>query len=130
MATMDTNPDNDPQDDLLDAILGTDAEEPLAVSRSAALKEFRRAKWRRRRPLLQNIAAMAAVLCLLLYTLAPRDHNPTPGSLTEFPQPKFVPLEDEELLALFPQGSCLLAQIDGRTELVFLDPDVEAQYLR
>ncbi len=39
------------------------------------------------------------------------------------------PFSDEELLALFPRGSCILAEIDGRKELVFLDPKLERLYL-
>jgi hypothetical protein len=38
-------------------------------------------------------------------------------------------LSDEELLALFPKGSCVLAEVDGRKELVFLDPKLERTYL-
>ena len=36
-------------------------------------------------------------------------------------------LTDGELLALFPNGSCFLAEVDGKKELIFLDPEVERQ---
>ena len=42
-------------------------------------------------------------------------------------QPGF--LTDEQLLAAFPKGSCFIAEVDGRKELVFLDPEVERAYL-
>jgi hypothetical protein len=38
-------------------------------------------------------------------------------------------LSDSELLALFPKGSCVLAEVDGQRELIFLDPKAEQTYL-
>jgi hypothetical protein len=38
-------------------------------------------------------------------------------------------LTDEELVAAFPKGSCFIAEVDGKKELVFLDPKVERSYV-
>ena len=38
-------------------------------------------------------------------------------------------LTDAELVAAFPKGSCFIAEVDGRKELVFLDPQVERTYV-
>jgi hypothetical protein len=38
-------------------------------------------------------------------------------------------LTDDELLALFPAGSCFLAEVDGKKKLVFFDPEVEREYV-
>ena len=35
-------------------------------------------------------------------------------------------LSDKELVSLFPKGSCVIAEINGRKELVFFDPQIEA----
>ena len=38
-------------------------------------------------------------------------------------------LTDQELVAAFPKGSCFIAEVDGKKELVFLDPKVEHMYV-
>jgi hypothetical protein len=37
-------------------------------------------------------------------------------------------LNDDELLAIFPEGSCFLAEVNGRKTLVFHDPAVRAKF--
>lgn len=37
-------------------------------------------------------------------------------------------LNDEELLAIFPEGSCFMAEVNGRKTLVFHDPAVRAKF--
>ena len=37
-------------------------------------------------------------------------------------------LNDEELLAIFPEGSCFIAEVDGKKTLVFHDPEVRAKF--
>lgn len=37
-------------------------------------------------------------------------------------------LTDEELIALFPPGSCFLAEVNGKKMLVFKDPEVRKQF--
>ncbi len=38
-------------------------------------------------------------------------------------------LTDEQLLASFPKGTCFLAEVDGRKELVFYNRDTERAYV-
>ena len=38
-------------------------------------------------------------------------------------------LTDQELVAKFPKGSCFIAEVDGKKELVFLDPKVKRTYV-
>jgi|GEM_PF-1847583 len=38
-------------------------------------------------------------------------------------------LSDDELLSQFPSGSCVLVEVDDRKQLVFLDREVERDYL-
>jgi len=38
-------------------------------------------------------------------------------------------LTDKELVAAFPKGSCFIAEVDGKKELVFLDPKLERTYV-
>jgi len=40
---------------------------------------------------------------------------------------KLKRLSREELVALFPKGSCVIAEINGRTELVFFDKEIETK---
>jgi hypothetical protein len=37
-------------------------------------------------------------------------------------------LSDDELLALFPRGSCYLAEVNGQKRLIFRDPDLKKLY--
>jgi hypothetical protein len=38
-------------------------------------------------------------------------------------------MTDKELLASFPEGSCFLAEVDGKEELIFVDPNLERKYM-
>jgi len=38
-------------------------------------------------------------------------------------------LTDAELISSFPAGSCFLAEIDGKKQLVFLNQEVERRYV-
>ena len=38
-------------------------------------------------------------------------------------------ISDEDLLALFPPGSCWLAEIDGRKQLIFADDALQSNYM-
>ena len=58
---------------------------------------------------------------------------PRPKLLAQSPvqkasdRPRF--LTDQELVAAFPKGSCFIAEVDGKKELVFLDPEVQRMYV-
>jgi hypothetical protein len=38
-------------------------------------------------------------------------------------------LTDAELIAAFPKGSCFIAEVDGKKELIFLDPKAGHDYV-
>ena len=38
---------------------------------------------------------------------------------------KLRPLTDAELVGAFPEGSCFIAEVDGKKELIFFDREVE-----
>jgi hypothetical protein len=60
--------------------------------------------------------------------------SPTGATTLEKPEPAKESehlqfLTDEEVLASFPKGSCILAEIDGQKELVFLDANLGRTYM-
>jgi hypothetical protein len=80
-------------------------------------------------------AAMAAVLLGGgLAILRHPDSAPTP--IKQAPvSPRASPsgirwVSEKELLAMFPKGSCVIAEINGQKELVLLDPELAAQGFR
>jgi hypothetical protein len=123
-----------------------------AAVREQALDEFRRRNSRRR------IANASAVVCALGFILAFVFVRPgsesnlassgsskgTGSARTVVTQRKTVSenqvtmagpspdrigeLSDEQLLAIFPEGSCFLAEVNGRKTLVFHDPAVRARF--
>jgi hypothetical protein len=134
---MKRNPDPSREDTLLEAVLRDDGWEAAnAAAKAAALGVFQ-ARQRRRR-----VTRWAGVLAALSVAAAFAIHwltgtaAPPPRLLAlKLPAPppakpeKPICLTDAELLALFPPGSCFLAEVDGKKKLVFLDPKVERQYL-
>jgi hypothetical protein len=133
---MKISPDSDENAPLLDAVL---KDENWAAA-SAALKDhalvcFRAHRRQRRHMALTACAAALVVLLISISSLLwPKHQLPTgdaiPSGASARDQTDFglVFLSDSELLGMFPEGSCILAEIDGRTELVFLDPKVAREY--
>ena len=88
------------------------------------------AQERRRRRLRVQIG-QAALVVILLGSLAWWFHQPDSRAIAtvsapDSPRPtthqdRFI--SEEEMLALFPPGSCVVAEIDGRKELVFFDAE-------
>lgn|SRR5487761_2755515 len=132
---MSPNLDPERENVLLDAVLQDEAWQGTnATLKAGALAAFRRRQRLRR---LTRVAAAALVLCasaaVALRWPRPPAATPSPVVTRRDPAPQNPEpvhyLTDEELLALFPRGSCVLAEIDGRKELVFLDPKLERLYL-
>ncbi len=130
---METDPE--PRDPLLDAVLQDDHWRTLDQElKSAAVGAFRRHR-RRRRHFRWGVGALVlmAVTVTALYRPHPllTAHHPRPEVQTipssDSDGVRYLP--DDELLKLFPPGSCVLLEIAGRTRLVFLDPEVERTYL-
>ena len=88
------------------------------------------AQERRRRRLRVQIG-QAALVVILLGSLAWWFHQPDSRviatvSAPDSPRPtthqdRFI--SEEEMLALFPPGSCVVAEVDGRKDLVFFDAE-------
>ena len=115
-------------DGLLNAVLADDDWRALNSSLKrdalAAVGAARRTRhWRRR---LGQAACAAMVLVAASWWLrsAPPGHAPltamsaqpaSPGAGDPF-------ISEAEMLAMFPAGSCVVAEVNGRKELVFFDP--------
>ena len=132
---MKTDPRHDGQPDLLDVILADDEWTAASErSRRAALLEMRRAKWHQRAQTLLRCAAVLAVLAVGVSTmllngdLSDVDGQPSTGNRLKHVEA--AQIGDEELLAMLPEGSAVVAQVNGETVLVFLDPEIEAQFVR
>jgi hypothetical protein len=103
-------------------------DERLADFRTASLEQgLASLRRHRRQRLLFRAGALAAVACLLICALLLENSNetirdvavisPTPSA----PEPNHVKfINDDELLAMFPQGSVALIGKSGRQRLVFL----------
>ena len=124
-----------------------------AAVRGRALKEFRRRGFRRR---MANGGVAVAVVSLLL-TIAFRraDENRNIAAEVQLEAPIIQisntgqgseerlthtdageekreeakgELSDEQLLTIFPEGSCFIAEVNGKKILVFRDAEVRAQF--
>lgn len=132
---MNSNLEPAKENTLLDAVLRDEEwQATSAVLKTGALAAFRQRQRRRR---LTRTVASALVLCAALVAASHWRGRHGATSLQVASSRSAPPKEagairyltDGELLALFPKGSCVLAEIDGRKELVFLDPKVERIYL-
>ncbi|MCX6924634.1 MAG: hypothetical protein NT154_15680 [Verrucomicrobia bacterium] len=130
---MRMNPDSNQEDPLLDAVLrDEDWQAANAALKAEAMGTFRR------RQRLRCITrwtgwglGLAAVIVVAAHWFARQAVVPQriarqqtglkPGTLRL--------LTDEELLASFPKGSCVLAEINGHKELIFLDPNQERIFM-
>ena len=97
--------------------------------RQAALQVFSAAK-RRRHFVLLTAQAAAIFLAAGVITLA-LTHHPQPlsspalvaASNAQKPSASLANvITEQQMLAMFPPGSCLVAEINGEKQLVFLDP--------
>jgi len=96
--------------------------------RKDALRSFTASKRRRR---IAFVATQAAAILFLAGALTwGLAHSPRPlpapesaiAANTEKASPSFPNLiTEEQMLAMFPPGSCVLAEINGEKQLVFLD---------
>lgn len=132
---MKTNLDPNHEDPLLEAVLRDDGWQAAnAAGKAEALGVFqarqRVRRWARRAGGLAGLAVIAACAAHWLAVAPPprmvalKPPGPPPA------QPeKSIYLTDDGLIALFPEGSCFLAEVDGKKKLVFLDPNVERQYV-
>jgi hypothetical protein len=133
------NPSLDPEKEnaLLEALLRDDTWQATdRALKAGALVAFQRRQRQRRLTRMGAVALLVAAAFVSVALLSwPRRAVITPPQFAAQqnpPPPKsgaVRQLSDAELLAMFPKGSCLLAEVDGRKELVFLDPKAERLYL-
>jgi hypothetical protein len=129
------NPDPERDDTLLDAMLCDESWQcASAAFKAEALKTFRsRQRLRRLTRWGGSVAALAAIVVGLGHWLArparaPRQIAAAPASAPSVPD-KARYLTDAELIAAFPKGSCFIAEVDGRKELVFANPELAHTFL-
>jgi hypothetical protein len=132
---MKTNSDPERDDVLLDAMLQDETWQAASAGfKAEALRTFRtRQRVRRLTRWAGGVAALAAVTAGVMHwsgrpAAGPRQITVAHSEPRKAPdQPRY--LTDQELVAKFPKGSCFIAEVDGKKELVFLDPNVERTYL-
>ena len=132
---MRTYPDPDPDDALLEATLRDETWQAAnAVLKNEAMGVFRtRQRVRQVTRWAGGVAATGAVLASVVHWVA----RPAPPSrqvaqatpLVAKAPDKLPHLTDQDLVAAFPKGTCFIAEVDGRKELIFLNPEVERTYV-
>lgn len=130
---MNSDPERD--DTLLDAMLRDESwQTASAAFKAEALRTFRvRQRLRRLTRWAGSVAALAAVIAVAGHWFGRPAPAPRQVAMAHSEMPKAPDkprhLTDAELVAAFPKGSCFIAEVDGRKELVFFDPQVEHTYL-
>ncbi len=132
---MRTDPDPASEEPLLNAVLGDETWQAVSTAFKAEALRTYRARQRLRR--LTRWGGSVAGLAVLVAGVAhwssrpPAAPRPTMMAHTEVPKPPASSrrLTDAELIAAFPKGSCFVAEVDGRKELIFLDPKAERSYV-
>jgi len=127
---MKTNPDPHEEDALLEAVLRDDSWQAAnATAKQEALGVFQARQRLRRLTRWGGAAAALAVAAAACWIISQPDKT-SPRAAVHIAGPNPIKyLTDDELLALFPPGSCFLAEVDGQKELVFFDPKVEREYV-
>ncbi len=132
---MRTNPDPEQDDALLDALLRDENWQTTnAAFKAEALGTFRaRQRLRRLARWAGSVAALAAVIAGVALWLSEPAAAPRQIMVAQVVVPKAPnkprDLTDQELIAAFPKGSCFIAEVDGKKELVFFDPEVGRSYV-
>jgi len=132
---MKTNRDFEGNDPLLDAVLGDENWQTAnAACKAAAVETFRgRQRVRRAMRWTGCVVALAATVACGVYWLGHSAAVPPQMAAKPPDAPKETlksrSLTDAELIASFPEGSCFLAEIDGKKQLVFLNQEVERRYM-
>src|SRR6476661_5773777 len=124
ICAMNTNRDFEKDDPLLNAVLGDETWQTAnAAGKAAALGTFRsRQRTRRVMRWTGYAVALAAVITCGAYWLGRSVtpalqivQNPTAAPKDALPRRS---LTDAEMIGSFPEGSCFLAEIDGKKQLV------------
>ena len=128
---MRTNPDFKRDEPLLEAMLADeDWQAANADFKAAAMRTFRvRQRVRRLTRWAGSVVALAAVIAGSVSWFRLRPAAPPPVMVAHLASPKAPTSErrltDAELVAAFPKGSCFIAEVDGKKQLIFVDREVE-----
>src|SRR5215204_2878245 len=110
---------------LLDSVLADESWQALKVTLKSEALAVLAARKSRRRWVFRgtNIAAIAFGLAMVVWLWPARQRQVTaasaPSSSASGAHAKFI--SEQDMLALFPPGSCVLAEVDGEKKLVFFD---------
>jgi hypothetical protein len=132
---MRTNSDPERDDLLLDAMLQDETWHAAnAAYKAEALRTFGvRQRVRRLTRWAGSVAALAAVTAGVVHWSGRPAAPPRQIAMAHAGVPKATDkprlMTDAELVAAFPKGSCFIAEVDGKKELVFLDPNVKRAYV-
>ena len=131
---MKTDPERPPEDLLLNALLRDEEWQAASTAiKSRALGTFRaRQQTRRLARWTLGAAACVALIAGVAYWFGhTAGSRPATVSYPPAPVRESAPqyMTDQELLASFPRGSCFLAEVDGKEELIFVDPNLERKYV-
>jgi len=132
---MTTSPDPEKDDALLQAMLQDETwQSANAAFKAEALRTYRvRQRVRRLTRWAGGVAVLGALLAGVMHSIIPPAPPPRRAFVKPAPAPmpagQLPSLTDEELVASFPKGSCFIAEVDGKKELVFLDPKLEHTYV-
>ena len=132
---MRTNADSERDDALLDAMLRDEHwQVTSAAFKAEALKTFHvRQRIRRLTRWAGGVAVLAAVIAGAAYWFGPRATASRPILVAHVEVPKAPDrprhLTDAELVAAFPRGSCFIAEVDGKKELIFFNPELKHTYV-
>ena len=132
---MKMNPDSERDDALLQAMLHDEAWQTASADfKAQALRTFRgRQRVRRLTRWAGSVAALGALIAGVLHSISPPAAPPQRIAVAPPQVPKAASrprsLTDEQLVASFPKGSCFIAEVDGKKELIFLDPRLERTYI-
>jgi hypothetical protein len=136
---------SDPRGRLLDDVLQNQSYGSFSERlKRQALREVRQRHTVRRIAALSSLVSLvvAAAAFVTMYFRADSSHDGSAGTLmvaTQAQKRGHEParmetqiassISDQELIATFPPDSCCLAEVDGRTVLVFIDPEVRKRFI-
>src|SRR6185436_852521 len=113
-------------DKLLDAVLADDEWHALQCAvREQGLLALEARRRRRRWRIGLSQAACAAIVVLAAVSAWHSNRLPHPPGIqvaSTAPVTSASFISEEEMLAMFPKGSCIVAEVDGQRQLVFLEP--------
>lgn len=130
------NSNLDPEEEgLLNVVLRDEGWQTLGadLKRQAVVAFVAHRRWRRARRWAGLGLALAVLVACAVHWVGQRPSTPIEVTTTQGKGASEPPavhfMTDQELLASFPKGSCFIAEVDGKKELIFLDPKAERTHM-